>query len=119
MNTTTPSASNTVLTPVLDIYEKDQAVYILAELPGVNNDNLNLQVQNKTLTIQGVISLPTANGEQQGHEEVKSPYYSRTLMLGDDLDADKIDASFNDGLLTLKMALRHQPKSRKIDVKFS
>lgn len=118
MNTTTPLSQNTVLAPTLDIYEQNDSIFILAELPGVNNDNLNVQLHDKTLTIQGTIALATANGGKSGQEEVKSPYYTRTLQLGSDLDTSHIDADFKDGLLTLKLNKKVQAKPQSIDIKF-
>ncbi|WP_281558567.1 Hsp20/alpha crystallin family protein [Thalassomonas sp. RHCl1] len=108
----------TLLTPALDIYEQANQVIIIAELPGVNNDNLNIQVQDQTLSIEGVIALATADGEQQGHEEVTSPYYTSTLQLSRDLDSESIAADFKDGLLTVKITKKTLSIPHKVDVKF-
>jgi len=117
-NQTSPTPEKPLLTPALDIYEQEDLVTIIAELPGVNNDNLNIQVQDQTLTIEGVIALATADGEQQGHEEVSSPYYTSTLQLGRDLDTDNIRADFKDGLLTVKVGKKARSQPHKVDVKF-
>ncbi|WDE10417.1 Hsp20/alpha crystallin family protein [Thalassomonas haliotis] len=109
----------TLLTPALDIFEQENQVTIIAELPGVNNDNVNIQLQDQILTIEGVIALATADGEQQGHEEVTSPYYATSLQLGRDLDSENIGADFKDGLLTVKIAKKAWSQPYKIDVKFT
>ena len=109
----------TLLTPALDIYEQENLVTVIAELPGVNNDNLNIQVHDQTLIIEGVIALATADGEQLGHEEITSPYYTSTLQLGRDLDSKNISADFKDGLLTLKIAKKTFSAPHKIEVQFS
>lgn len=115
-NANTPS--NSVIEPLVDVYEVDQAMHILADLPGVSNDNLNVHVDGKTLTIEGVLSIPTADGDGKGFEEVRSPYYMRSLQLSDDLDADNISAQFSDGVLNIKINKKPQSQPKKIQVSF-
>jgi HSP20 family molecular chaperone IbpA len=120
MTTTNPAslAKNAIIEPLVDVYEVDQLMHILADLPGVNNDNLNIQVNGQMVTIEGVLSLPTADGDGKGFEEVKTPYYMRSLPLSSDLDAASIKAHFVDGVLTLKVAKRADSQPRKLAVDF-
>lgn len=119
MTTTAQNKSdNSVIEPLVDVYEIDQTMHILADLPGVSNDNLNVHVEGKTLTIEGVLSIATADGDGKGFEEVRSPYYFRALQLSDDLDGDHINAQFSDGVLRLKIAKKPQSQPKKIAINF-
>lgn len=119
MSTTKSESKSTVLTPPIDIYELNDVINVIAELPGVNSDNLNIQLNDNTLTIEGVLAIATADGEQEGSEEIRTPYYVRTLQLSDDLNKDNIGANFKDGILTLTLVKKAKSKPQKIDVQFS
>lgn len=115
----TNTNENNVLRPKLDIYEQNKQIHVIAELPGVGKDNINLQVYGHTLIIEGVLSLPTADGEQKGHEELKSPYYMRTVKLSDDLDSENIKADFDNGLLNLVISKKSTSDPKKIAINFN
>ena len=107
-------------TPAVDVVESDKAYEITAELPGMDEKNIEVKVANDVLTIKGE--------RQEEKEEKKKDYYLRERSFGsfersfglpEGVDADKIEASFKKGVLTLTLPkkLEAQKSAKKIDVK--
>lgn len=106
--------------PAVDITESDKAYEVTAELPGMDEKNIEVKVVNGNLTIKGE--------KQEEKEEKKKDYYlqerhfgsfERRFQLPEGVDADKIEASFNKGVLTVTLPkkLEAQKPEKKIDVK--
>ena len=107
-------------TPAVDIVESEKAYEITAEVPGMDEKNIEVKVANGTLTIKGE--------KQEEKEEKKKDYYMRERNFGsferrfelpEGVDADKIEASFKKGVLalTLPKKLEAQMPAKKIEVK--
>jgi HSP20 family protein len=107
-------------TPAVDVVEKDKAYEITAELPGMDEKSVELKIAGDMLTITGE--------KQEEKEEKKKGYYlserrfgsfQRSFRLPDDVDVDKIDASFRKGVLTVTMPRRPgvEKAEKKIAVK--
>jgi HSP20 family protein len=95
------------MVPAVDIAEKDKAYEITAELPGLDQNNIELKFSNGTLTIKGE--------KKQETEEKKENYYTserrygafeRSFQVPQDVDETKIEASFSKGLLTVTLPKR-------------
>ena len=106
--------------PAVDVSETDKAYEITAELPGMDEKNVEVKVANHTLTIKGE--------KQEEKEEKKKDYYRRERSFGsfersfavpDDVDTDKIEANFKKGVLsvTLPKSAEAQKAEKKIAVK--
>ncbi len=106
--------------PVVDFTDTGKAYEITAELPGIDEKNVEVKVANGVLTIKGE--------KQEEKEEKKKDYYlrernfgsfERSFQLPDGVDADKIEASVKKGLLTVSLPkkLEAQQAAKKIDVK--
>ena len=106
--------------PAVDVVESEKAYEITAELPGMDEKNIDVKVADGTLTIKGE--------KQEEKEEKKKDYYLRERSFGsfersfaipEGVDADKIDASFKKGVLTLTLPKKPeaQKPAKKIDVK--
>jgi len=110
-----PTKSGVYYSPAVDIYENDEAITLLADLPGVDKDNLDINVEDRQLTITGLVKEP----EERLHA-VYTEYgiggYTRSFRLGDTIDQGKINASLKDGVLTLKLPKADRLKPRKIDI---
>lgn len=103
------------VTPTVDIFEDGKGLTVVADLPGVNRENLDIQVQNDLLTIQG----RTRNG-LPGHpvyREFQLVNFYRQFRLSDRVDAEKIAADLKHGVLTLRLPRAEEAKPRKIEVK--
>jgi HSP20 family protein len=105
-------------TPSVDIYESDNHSLVLkAELPDVAKEDIDLRVENSTLTISGTKKMDKEVKEQQYHR-IERMYgsFSRTFTLPPTVDAGKIGAEFKNGVLTVTLPLREEAKPRQIQV---
>jgi len=102
--------------PRIDITEDDQSFNVVAEIPGIKKDNLKITLQDNILTIEG---------EKKKEEEVKDKNYYRServfgsfkrcFTLPTEVDSDKVDAKFEDGVLRINIKkLEPKPKNEKV-----
>ena len=103
--------------PAADIFEDDSGITLQADMPGVSKDRLEIQIDSDTLTIEGQLELAMTEGMQALHADVRASRYQRSFSLSSELDAEKIEASLRDGVLTLRIPKRGQYKPRKIQVR--
>ena len=104
--------------PPVDIYETEQReVVIKAELPDVNKEDVEVTVENNTLTLKGTKGLPTDVKEEQ-FRRVERRYgsFARSFTLPNTVDASKVSAEFKNGVLTVKLPYREEAKPRTINV---
>ncbi len=103
--------------PATDVYETDEELTLLVEMPGVAPDGLDVTVEDNVLVIRG---RPAAQGERNGTVLLKEfevgPFY-RAFQLPADYDADSIQASMRQGLLVLRLPKSDRLKPRRIEVK--
>ena len=111
-----PAADNYLVPPV-DISEDADGITLRADLPGVARDNLTLNLEGDTLTIEGQVRLGEASTLRSIYSEVGVDRYKRSFMLSRDLDTTRIDAQMRAGVLTLKVPKREQAKPRRIEVR--
>ena len=106
-----------VFLPAVDIYETAEALVLVADMPGVPGDRVTLDLKDSLLTIQGEISPPAGQGETLVSQEYYTGDYYREFQLGELIDKGKIEATMNDGVLTLVLPKAERAKPRKIEVK--
>jgi HSP20 family protein len=105
-------------TPSVDIYESaNHSLVLKAELPDVAKEDIDLRVENNTLTISGTKKMDKEVKEEQYHR-IERAYgsFSRTFTLPPTVDAGKIGAEFKNGVLTVTLPLREEAKPRQIQV---
>jgi HSP20 family protein len=104
--------------PAVDIYQTDNHTLVLkVELPDVAREDIDLRVENNTLTITGQKQRDQAVKEEQYHRiERTFGSFSRTFTLPPTVDAGKIGAEFKNGVLTVTLPLREDAKPRQIQV---
>jgi HSP20 family protein len=104
--------------PIVDIFEDDHAYIFKAELPEVKKEDVNVQLENGTLSIAGTRKAEKDQKIRRVHR-IERPYgaFTRSFELPDDIDADNVDASFKDGVLTVTVAKAVHAMPRKIEVK--
>ena len=112
-----PETADVVMRPPVDIHEDETGITLYADLPGVASDRLNIQVDDRTLTIAGVVELALPESMEALHAEVRSKHYERSFTLSRELDTDKIDASLKEGVLSLFIPKREEVRPRRIEVK--
>lgn len=105
------------LRPVVDIFENDHGITMLADLPGVSNERLNLQVDKDTLKIAGDAAIGAAQGMEPLWAEVRTTRYERAFTLSAELDAENITAAMKNGVLTVTIPKRAEVRPRKIQVR--
>jgi len=104
------------LTPAVDIFEDAHAVTLLADLPGVPKEKLDIKVHDGSLTIEAESVVSVAPDLRLSHAEVRVPYFSRHFTVSDDFDLSGIEAALKDGVLKLTIPRREEAKPRRIEV---
>jgi len=103
------------ITPPVDIYETEAGLVVLADLPGVPKDGLDVRVENDVLTIRG------AGGDGLAGEAIYREFelanYFRQFELSDKVNQSGITAELKHGVLTLKLPKAEEAKPKKIEVK--
>jgi HSP20 family protein len=112
----TPSDERTMI-PRVDVFEDDAGITLLADLPGVPKDRLELKVDGETLLIEGSIATPTPQDLQSVYAEIRVPRYRRAFVLSRELDPGKIEANLRDGVLNLRIPKQEHAKPRRIEVR--
>ena len=105
------------LTPAVDIIEDKNGVTLLVDLPGVEKEGLDIDVDKNVLTIRGTINLHTDEKLNATYMDVHAGTFTRQFTLSSELDASAIDATLKDGVLTLKVPRSDVHKPKKIEVK--
>jgi len=106
-----------ILRPAVDVFENGHSITLLADLPGVAEDALGLEVDGRTLTIQGDIHIDMPLKMESMHADVRSTRYERAFTLSNELDTDQIKASLKDGVLNVTIPKREEVRPRKIEVR--
>jgi len=108
--------SGVSLLPAVDIYEDAEGITLLADLPGVSRDRLNIEVDKDTLSIDGEVVIDMPDDMEALYADVRATHFRRSFTLSRELETDKINAQMKDGVLTLKIPKRAELKPRKIEV---
>lgn len=106
-----------VFTPDVDIFETDQALTLLADMPGVTSDALAIDLRDDTLTITGETSPEKNTGEKLLMAEYETGTYYRQFSLSEIIDQQKIDAQLKNGVLRLTLPKVEKAAPRKIAVR--
>lgn len=105
-------------TPALDIHENDSTYTVAVPLPGVDADQINVKLQNGVLTVSG--ELPQPKVDDGNKVVVQERYYgkfSRSVTLPQSVDEDKVEATYENGVLTLKLPKVPEAQPKLITVK--
>jgi HSP20 family protein len=108
-------------TPAVDIFENGQhEIVIKAELPGLKREDIDIRVENSTLTLRGERK-HDADVKQENYHRVERAYgsFSRSFALPSTVNAEKVSAAFADGVLTITLPMREEAKPRQIQVAVS
>lgn len=106
-----------VFMPDVDIYETEKEIILLADMPGVTVDNLNINLKDNILTLDGEIEPLEREDETQISKEFGSGRYYRQFSLTGTIDQSRIKAELKDGVLKLSLPKMGIQTSRKIQVK--
>jgi HSP20 family protein len=109
--------SDAILHPAVDIHEDAQGITLLADMPGVSRERLNLHVENDALVVEGEAGIETPEGMEALYADVRSTRYRRSFALSGELQTDAIDASLRDGVLRVRIPKRAEVQPRRIEVR--
>ena len=99
----------------MDAWRDGEVFHLEFDLPGVQGDSIDLDVERNVLTVRAERPAQERSGEEIAAERPRG-LFSRQLILGDNLDLDKITASYADGVLKLEVPVAERAKPRKIAV---
>lgn len=103
-------------TPRVDIYETDDEVVLLCDMPGVKPEDLDVRFERGELTIHGKV-LPRQAPAEYLQEEYGIGDFHRSFSIAPEIDADKISAEYRDGVLTVHLPKQEKVKPKRIAVK--
>jgi HSP20 family molecular chaperone IbpA len=108
-----------VFTPDVDIFEDDQAIKILADLPGVTPDGLTIDLRDDVLSLTGRVESITAEDESDVLGEYDTGTFFRQFTLSDVIDQSTIDAHLHEGVLRLVLPKAESARPRQITIRTS
>ena len=109
--------NNSVYIPRADIYETDGQVFVIADMPGVDENSIDITLEKNTLTIRGFVDPENYPDYSLSYAEYGVGDYERSFVLSGEIDQDLIEASVKNGVLRLAMPKLGEAKARKIHVK--
>lgn len=116
LKTCEPQTSTRVFVPQADVYESQEKIFVIADMPGVSEDSIDIVLEKNVLTIQGKTSPLEIEGMRLAHCEVPQGNYRRVFMLSEEVDQDAIEATIKNGVLKLTLPKPEKAKARKITV---
>ncbi len=106
-----------VYRPLADIVETDDGVQLMLDMPGVAEDDLDVTLERRVLTIRGKVHSAAPEKLELVHAEYGEGDFERAFTMSDDFDPDKIEALLSNGVLTLTLPRAEAAKPKKIQVK--
>ena len=100
----------------MDAYRRGDEFVVHFDLPGVDASTIDLTVDNNTLTVRAERRFEQEQGDEILVTERPQGTYTRQLMLGDQLDTDRIEAGYDRGVLTLTIPIAERAKPRKVEI---
>lgn len=114
--TTAEQDSQRWVLPPVDVFEDETGITLLADMPGVPKDKLELKVEGDALLIEGSVQPFTPEGLEPVYAEVRIPRYRRSFSLSRELDTARIEANLKDGVLKLRIPKQAHAQPRRIAV---
>lgn len=106
-----------VLLPAVDVIEDAGGITLWADLPGVARENIKLHVEGDTLIIEGEVTLELPPAMEMTHQEVPGRHFHRAFTLSKELDPNRIQAGYAQGVLSLRIPKMEQAQPRRISIK--
>lgn len=103
--------------PPVDVYEDEHNLVLKLEVPGINEEDLNVSVENNTLTIAGERKFEKEEKEENFHRiERRYGSFTRTFRLPNTVDTENVEAGYEKGILKITLAKRAEAKPKQIKV---
>ena len=115
-STAESAAGGPMFIPRADIYEDNEAVNVVVDMPGVEKDGVTINLEDSNLSLYGKVARPGFESKAI-YSEYRLGDYSRSFMIPDAIDRGKIDATMKNGVLHLRLPKAESAKPRKIEIK--
>jgi HSP20 family protein len=102
--------------PALDLYQTNDNVVAVLELPGMRKEDIEISLHDGTLTISGERKSSSSNGEQAERTERYVGSFRRSMTLPARVDSSKVTATYRDGILTVTLPKAEEAKPKRIEV---
>jgi HSP20 family protein len=103
--------------PPVDVYEDEHKLVLKLEIPGVNEEDLGIHLENNTLTVKGERKFEKEEKEENFHRiERRFGTFERTFRLPNTVDADKAEANYDKGILSISLVKRPEAKPKQIKI---
>lgn len=106
-----------IFVPAADIYEAENDLTVILEMPGVEKKNVEIRVEDGVLNVEGRLDLTKYNGLQPLYTEYNIGHYARSFRLSSKIDQAKIAAEMKDGVLSLRLPKIEEAKPRTIQIR--
>lgn len=103
--------------PDADIFERDDAITVVLEMPGVDRKDVDVRLENDVLRVEGRIDFSKYEGLEPVYTEYNVGHYSRAFTLSDKIDQESISAELEDGVLTLTLKKAKAALPRRIEIR--
>lgn len=110
------TSPGSIYVPDTDIYETDGALVMKVDIPGVEKDNLEINLEKDILSIEGRVALTDYDGLEPVYTEYNVGHFARTFRLSKRIDQEGITAQVDDGVLTLHLQKAKESLPRRITV---
>lgn len=111
------TAKRRVFSPRADVHETDEAIVVVADLPGVADNSVEITLEQDVLTIKGEKETTRPEGFRLSYGERWNGDYERSFALSERVDKEKIEAGIKDGVLRLTLPKVRAAVARRIEVK--
>jgi len=115
----TSDFSERTVSPAVDIFEDAGGITLLADMPGVSKERLDVKLDGDSLSVEGRVEFEGLEDMRALWAEVNVPRFRRTFSLSRELDASRIEANLKDGVLTLRVPKHAHAQPRRIEVSAS
>lgn len=104
--------------PAVDIFETENELVLTADVPGVALDEIDIRLENNTLTLKGERKFEPVNGNRKGYHRIERGYgaFARYFTVPDTIDPEKVRADYKNGVLTVTLPKKDVAKPRAIKV---
>jgi HSP20 family protein len=105
------------ITPLIDIHEGPDGLILEADLPGANDGNVSIQLEDNVLVLHARVPSPLPEGARPLHEEYHVGDFTRSFILSDEVERGRITADLKNGVLRLMLPKAERAKTRRIEIK--
>ncbi len=112
-----PVKNKKPVVPYADIFSSVSGYHINLDMPGVTKEKFNLKVENGELVVKGELEPLTEKESEYYYNEIDHTGYERTFVLPNEIDPDKIEATYADGVLKLTLNKKEELKPKLIEIK--